>query len=37
MFESLMQTFYIGLLAFILFVGIPAMFERSNKNLRRHH
>jgi|GEM_PF-2308163 len=37
MLESLTQTCYVGLLAFIMFVGIPVIIEQSNKKLRKHH
>lgn len=37
MLESLTQVCYVGLVAFIMFVGIPVMIELSNKNLRKHH
>jgi len=37
MFEILLQTLYIGLIATIIFIGIPTMLELSNKNLRKHH
>jgi hypothetical protein len=37
MLESLTQTCYVGVLAFIMFVGIPLIIEQSQKNLRKHH
>jgi len=37
MLESLTQTCYVGILAFIMFIGIPIVIEQSNKNLRKHH
>lgn len=37
MVEILAQTLYVGLIAVIMFVGIPLIIEQSNKNLRKHH
>lgn len=37
MIDTLTQTCYVGIIAFIMFVGIPLIIDESNKRLKKHH
>jgi len=37
MYDSLIQVCYVGIVAFVMFIGIPLIIEQSNKKLRKHH
>jgi hypothetical protein len=37
MIDTLTQTCYVGIIAFVMFVGIPLLIDESNKRLKKHH